>query len=175
MAQDAADLHQLLLPQLQLGHHLEDVVVEDPIEFEQQSCDGLEEADVVLVVGEDEVDDVLDELLVLADHHILGAVLLRKLVDLVEIEEVHFLMRKLAFLVEVDIEVAQAIQGLDQLVLEHLVAIVQQVDVDDRQVYHLDMHERVHFVEAACGVTEDVIQELFVYLSADGESDLLHL
>lgn len=46
-------------------------MIEDPIEFEQQPCDGFEEADVVLVIGEDEVDDVLYQLLVLAYHDII--------------------------------------------------------------------------------------------------------
>lgn len=36
------------------------------------------------------------------------------------------------------------------------------------------MHEGVYFIDVAGRVTEDVVQQLFVYLGADGESDLLH-
>lgn len=37
------------------------------------------------------------------------------------------------------------------------------------------MHECVDLVDAACGVTEDVVQEFLVDLGANAEGDLLHL
>lgn len=109
LTQNAPDLHKLLLPQLQLAHDLDDEVVEDLIEFEQQPSDSLEEADIVLMVGEDEIYDVLDELLILADCDLIVAVLFGEWVDLVEIEQMRFLMGELTLLVEVHVEVAKAI------------------------------------------------------------------
>lgn len=90
---------------------MDDLGIKDFIEFEEQPCDSLEEADVVLVVGEYKIDDVLDELLVLADSDILVIVFFCEFVEMFEIEEVHFLMGELTLLVEVQIEVPQAVQG----------------------------------------------------------------
>lgn len=50
-------------------------MIEDPIEFKQQPSDSLEEADIVLMIGKDKIDDVLDELFILADGGIIVAVL----------------------------------------------------------------------------------------------------
>lgn len=86
----------------------------------------------------------------------------------------HFLMGELTLLVEVHKEVTQAIQCLDQFVLEYFVAIIQQIYVDDSQVHHFDMQESVYLIDVARRITEDVVQQFFVYLSANGESDLLH-
>ena len=100
-------------------------MIEDFIEFEEQPCDSFEEADIILVIGEYEIDDVLYELLILADCGFIDAVLFGEVVELVEIEEVHFLMGELTLLVEVHIEVTQTIQGLHQFVLQYFVAVVE--------------------------------------------------